>query len=202
MNQKAVEALQQLLRKLPHKDNFLPTSIDDDNFIPDTKLPPTHITQYPIPNDPNIYIPKFKPIKSSVTSTYTFQLGPIEQMTRDSYGAHSHINSIGVPKPDHPFQKTMNGAAQLSTNLVPPSKDIHSTKLKTQSSSSSLQQPQSPHLSHSHTIDTQPLDLYHTMTLKNQPNSPAQIVQYLPQSHMQPPPEQFEIHKSVGYQLH
>lgn len=187
-----------MLRKLPHKDNFIQTqSIDDDNLIPDTKLPPSHITQYPIPKDPNLYIPQFKPIKSSVTNTYTFQLGPIEQITRETYGGSGHSTDDYGRKPDLLSRKSVSGPA-LSTNLVPPpSKDHNSNTLKSQSTSQ---------LSHSHTINAQPLDLYHSMTLKNQPNQ-SHNAPYLPpahtiQSQAPPRPPHFEIHKSVEYQLH
>lgn len=217
-NQKAIEALQLLLRKLPNKlavkENALQTTIDDDNLIPDTKLTPQHITQYQIPNDP--YIPKFKPIKSSVTSTYTFQLGPIEQITQDTYGGsdHEHKHSStnhhlaaaappALPPPPSAYliQKTV-ASPELQRHLVPPPsiESVSITPFNSQSSSSSP---------HSHTIDAQPLDLYHTMTLKrvndnhlNHP--PVQSLPYLPPQKRSNPSNapQFEIQKSIEYQLH
>lgn len=214
-NQKAIEALQLLLRKLPNKlaikDNAIQTTIDDDNIIPDTKITPQHITQYQIPNDP--YIPQFKPIKSSITSTYTFQLGPIEQITQDSYGGsdheHKHLStnhhSAALPPPPPPpsylIQKTVSGP-ELHRHLVPPPsiETVSITPFNSHSSSSSL---------HSHKIDAQPLDLYHTMTLKrvndNHSNHPpVHSLPYLPPQKRSNPSNtpQFEIQKSIEYQLH
>lgn len=237
-----------MLRKLPHKDKLLTQSIDDDNFIPDTKLPippppPRTLTQYQIPNDPHVQIPNFKPIKSSVTSTYTFQLEPIDQqsrLTRGGGGGGQNLhpqakvddvrtkpNHIHISKPIVPGR----GGGQLPINLVPPLKQQQQQRQpppppplqhhKPQIISTTYKSQISPHLSHpSHTINAQPLDLYHTMTLKHQPNHANQIVKYLPptplsplssaqKNHPQPiPPQhpqsshQFEIQKSVEYQLH
>lgn len=200
-NQKAIEALQLLLRKLPNKlavkDNLIPT-IDDDNSIPDTKLTQP-ISQYNIPKDPNIYVPKFKPIKSSVTSTYRFQLGPIEEITKHTYGG----NELGR-KPDVIIENTVNEPHHsLHRHLVPPSIDSVSTTFKSHPSSSTL-----------HAIEAQPLDLYHTMTRKNveKISKPPQLsLPYLPPSsthhrHQQiipnaPKPHHLEIQKSIEYQL-
>ncbi|XP_055313043.1 uncharacterized protein LOC129574699 [Sitodiplosis mosellana] len=206
-NQKAIEALQLLLRKLPNKlavkDNAIQT-IDDDNFIPDTKLTPQHITQYNIPKDP--YIPNFKPIKSSVTSTYTFQLGPLEQITQDTYGGSDHghngLHQSATPPPPYLIQKTVV-SPELQRHLVPPpSIESVSTTFNSHSSSPPLLS-QTPH------IDAQPLDLYHTMTLKhvndNHSNHPpVQSLPYLPprKRSNKPNPHQFEIQKSIEYQLH
>lgn len=230
VNKKAVEALQLLLRKLPHKDKLLTQSIDDDNFIPDTKLQlPPQITQYQIPNDPHVSIPKFKPIKSSVTSTYTFQLEPIDPLTRNSYGGQNHpqakVDDVRT-KPNHiHLSKTVPGhGGQPPINLVPPLQALKQLQPppqhhKPQIISTTYKSQTSPHSSHhSHTINAQPLDLYHTMTLKHQPNHANQIVKYLPPSPLSPSPSlaqknqqpiprpplshQFEIHKSVEYQLH
>lgn len=202
-NQKAIEALQLLLRKLPNKlaakDNAIQT-IDDDNIIPDTKLQtPQHITQYNIPKDP--YIPKFKPIKQSVTSTYTFKLGPIDGITQDTYGGSEIERKPSIhhaqppPPPSYLIQKTINGP-ELNRHLVPPSIDSVSATFS-QSSPSPLISQSAPHA-----IEAQPLDLYHTMTLKNVDAHPqVQSLPYLPpqkQSHV----PQFEIQKSIEYQLH
>lgn len=211
-NQKAIEALQLLLRKLPHKlpvkDNLIPTIIDDDNIIPDTKLT-QHFTQYNIPKDPNVYVPKFKPIKSSVTSTYTFQLGPIEQITKQTYGGngHPHIDERGR-KPDILIQNTISGPSPLHTHLVPPPPSIESVS----TTFKSHPPPLLPHPSplNLHTIDAQPLDLYHTMTLKNVENHShhSQVplsLPYLPPHQYKrqtaPNPHHLEIQKSIAYQL-
>ncbi|XP_031616422.1 uncharacterized protein LOC116336615 [Contarinia nasturtii] len=199
-NQKAIEALQLLLRKLPNKlplkDNSIQT-IDDDNIIPDSKLT-QHITQYNIPNDPNVYIPKFKPIKSSVTSTYTFQLGPFEQITKDTYGGPS--NNVGHNHGLHIEKHNNAPGPGVHAHLVPPSIDSIPTTFKSH--------PTLSQHSHSHTFDAQPLDLYHTMTRKNvetiHMNHPKVSLPYLPPQKRQIPsnPHQFEIQKSIQYQLH
>lgn len=193
-NQKAIEALQLLLRKLPHKLPFKDNSIrttDDDKVI-NTQ----HISQYNIPNDPNQYIPKFKPMKSSVTSTYSFQLGPLEQVTKHTYGGNDYGRKH--------IEKIISGP-ELHTHLIPPSIESISTTFKSQALSS--------HHSHSHAIDAQPLDLYHTMTIKNvgdHSNHPHRHLHsqlplpYLPPQKRQTAlnPHQSEIQKSVEYQLH
>lgn len=184
--------------KLALKDNSIQT-IDDDNIIPDSKLT-QHITQYNIPKDPNVYIPKFKPIKSSVTSTYTFQLGPFEHVMKDTYGPGT--NQIGR-NPSIIIEKPLSAPGPI-THLVPPSIESVPTTFKSHPTLSAH--------SHSHTIDAQPLDLYHTMTRKNvetiQLNHPKVSLPlsspYLPPQKRQtaPNPHQFEIQKSIEYQLH
>lgn len=213
-NQKAIEALQLLLRKLPNKlavkDNLISTTIDDDNILPETKLT-QHITQYNIPKDPNVYVPKFKPIKSSVTSTYTFQLGPLKQITKHTYGGNDHLQqptSLHIDehgrKPDIHIHKTISSQAlppTLHTHLVPPSIESISTTYN-------KSQPPSSSSSTLHTIDAQPLDLYHTMTRKNVENHlnflhPPVQLPYLPPQKRQIPsnPHHLEIQKSIEYQL-
>lgn len=198
--------MQLLLRKLPHKsstkDNFNSIhTIDDDNIIiPDTKITPQHITQYNIPKDPNVYVPKFKPIKSSITSTYTFQLGPIEEITKHTYGTGHHLDDQTGQNPDRIIRKSISGPT-LQTNLVPPIKEPISSIFK----SNQIPKTQSQY-SHSHTVDAPPLDLYHAMTIKN--NQPK----LTPSSYLQPPslssssqsppnPSQMQIYKSIEYQI-
>lgn len=219
-NQKAVEALRILLRKLPNKltlptDNLNEIELndnnddDDNNNLPDKTFSPHNIKQYGIPNDPtSVQIPNFRPIKS-LTSTYTFQLGPFESVTKHTIGgpdSDEHISISSGPKTkilsNNPHSNLALHANHLT--LVPPH-PIKSTSFR----------------------DVPPsLDLYHSMTLKNHlkpihPNysnknnnfhqnindhtnhlQPPQTVVYLPpqspQLHSSP---QFEIQKSIQYQI-
>lgn len=202
-NQKAVEALQYLLRKLPNKLSFkdnlnaLPIT-DDDNNLSDIR-PISQLKQYNIPNDPNI--PEFKPLKNAITSTYTWSLGPYESSTKhtvqelndDSIGTISTVSNLNnkfivrQPQPTHTN-------FTLHRNLTPP---------KPASYRHQLHKNYPSYQSHSYTINAQPLDLYHTMSLKNDPVKINSLPQHEIEIHLPPASKpHFQIQKSIEYQLH
>lgn len=241
-NQKAIEALSYVLRNLPNKmkytdqSNGLPPTIDTDNIIfdkrPPVVLPPT---QYKIPNDPamTVRIPEFKPL-NSITSTYTLSLGPIESVTTkhliggpsdadDTIGtvlATSYSNKqVVVQKPQNTIKNKFHPPPPAPPSLLRlPSPKIQQTlSAHTQQLPQPPPPPPPPHhtvQNHSHTINAQPLDLYHTMSLKHDPvksnfiSIPHQLQKHRLVSHAPLPPykplhsPQFEIQKSIEYQLH
>lgn len=199
-NQKAVEALQFLLRKLPNKFvvkddtiNTIPT-IDDETLL-DPKIAIAHLKQYDIPNDP-IHIPDFKPIKPAITSTYTFQVGPIESVTRHTIGENnSGFTSITGPQSKLILPNPVPKYTLPNADLIPPPFPYPSKHLNNEISNIQIE-------THNQAINTQPLDLYHTMTLKNGANvAVPETVVYLP-PHPHQKTSQFEIQKSIQYQLH
>lgn len=235
-SQKAIEALRLILRKLPNKlttppkDNNNDIQVNDDNDDDNNNdlLHDNHklvqlqhnLKQFGIPHDPN-QIPEFKPLKS-LTSTYTFHMGPFESVTKHTIGGLDTSVENGV------------------FNVVPP----HNTQ--SQQSTNQLYYDVAPYRGQRHTSNTNanpkahPLDIYHTMTLKNSAkthhhhhhpqsnqinhsqnnnkknvkylneqhhsnnnnnnnNVPSQPLIYLsPQSNS---PSNFEIQKSIQYQL-
>lgn len=188
-NQKAVEALTFLLQKLPNKfalhsdeENSVHAEINDE-ILQDYKVttPPTVFKQHSIPSDP-VHIPQFKPIKPAITSTYTFQLGPIESVT----GPDSKL-ILPHPIPHHQHIPHYD--------LVPPPVPITS-------SHNTNENAQYSYKIHSDAIESpplNPLDLYHTMTIKNNNNNAPNTLLYVPPSPNQQP--LFEIQKSIQYQL-
>lgn len=225
-SQKAIEALRLLLRKLPNKltklpkDKFNEIQLNDDNDNDNNDLlRDTHkfVQQYSIPNDPN-QIPEFKPIKS-LTSTYTFQLGPFESVTKHTVGGLDSDEHIPNPVTNTKFH------LQNEAFHVAPHTSSHNQQLYFDAAPYRAQR-------HTSNANAHPLDLYHTMTLKNNAknhhhhpsnqinhsshnnnkivknlneqhyshnNAPSQPLIYLPpQSNS---PSNFEIQKSIQYQL-
>lgn len=196
---KAVEALQQLLRKLPNK-LIAKDNLNDVNSVDNHDHDKTLVKQYHIPNDP-VTIPEFKPIKPAITSTYTFKLGPIETVTKHTIGGNSNANSGGGGG---------SGGDQTKYTFIQnpvPNYTVH-TNIRPQSQSH-LSQQYSHSSRHNQAVNRPPLDLYHTMTLKNNNhnthnhnnnnNSNKQkqsSVFYLPAN------QPYEIQKSIEYQLH
>lgn len=232
-SQKAIEALRLLLRKLPNKLTKLPKNKfneiqlnDDNNNDNDNdnndQIRDNHkfvkqqhtLKQYGIPNDPN-QIPEFKPIKS-LTSTYTFQLGPFESVTKHTIGGLDSDEHISNPVTNTKFH-LQNGVFNVAPHT--PSHQLYFDA--------------APYRGQRHTLNTNahPLDLYHTMTLKNSAktphhhsnqinlsshnnnkivknlnephhsnnNAPSQPLIYLPPQPISP--SSFEIQKSIQYQL-
>lgn len=189
---RAIEALQTLLRKLPNKlttkDHINDIdSVDIHGHENDIQTP---LKQYTIPQDP-VRIPNFKPIKSpAITSTYTFQLGPIETVTKHTIGGSAgDISNVASAEPnDHPSKFTI--IQQPNPNYT----------IQTSFGSNR------PSASHSHAVNQPPLNLYHKMTLKNgHGQHPSQRQQqpptllYLP-GEKQPYNVQ-EIQKSIEYSI-
>lgn len=182
----------------------LPPTIDTDNIIFDKRPMFLSAPQFRIPNDPSmaIRIPEFKPL-NSITSTYKMSLGPIESVTR---------HTIAGPVINDGNDDTIGTilATAYSNKQVVVDKPQITIKSK-------LHHPLPPQIqatrNHSHTINAQPLDLYHTMSLKNDPVK-VNIIP-LPHQHKhrlvshlhslppyKPKSPQFEIQKSIEYQLH
>lgn len=201
-----------------------PTTFDNDIIL--DKRP---ASQYKIPQDPlvTVRIPEFKPL-NSITSTYSLSLGPIESVTKHAIiGPNEADDTIGTVLATAYSNKQVvvdKSPIPLPPPPPPPSKTI--TKLH-----APLSHPPPPlpppkgillfadgptlhhtHKTFTHTINAQPLDLYHTMTLKNDPVRPNLIQRAPPQKHrppthshpsiFQPNSPQFEIQKSIEYQLH
>lgn len=173
-HKRAIEALQSLLRKLPNKltakDHINDIdSIDIHGHENDINTPPK---QYNIPKDPT-HIPEFKPIKApAITSTYTFQLGPIETVTKHTIGggggSGANTNHAGA------------------TFAAPNGKHSKYTIIQNPVPNYTIQtsiQSQRPSSSHSQAVNQPPLNLYHTMTLKN---GHGQQQQHQHQNHRQP----------------
>lgn len=197
-HQKAVEALQILLRKLPNK---LTANQLNDIHGNDDRQP---IKQYNFPKEP-VRIPDFKPIKpQSITSTYTFQVGPFEAVTKHTVGAaDSNESSVGYQAPNRPQThnrpQTQNQPHIQNRPLAIPSHSLAppvSLAAASPFSASSSGYPKSEY-------NQPPLDLYHTMTLKNNhpqapPHSPNTLF-YLPGE--RGPLQVQGIQKSIEYRL-
>lgn len=191
-HKRAIEALQSLLRKLPNKL----AAKDHINDIDSVEMTYGHendirtpLKQYNIPKDP-VRIPQFKPINKSpaLTSTYTFQLGPIETVTKHTIGGSEDGNSnavLAAPNDNH-------SKYTFIQNPVP----NYTIQTSIQS--------KRPYSSHSHTVNQPPLNLYHTMTLKNghgqrQHQSQPSKLLYLPGE--QQPYNIQGIQKSIEYRI-
>lgn len=193
-HKRAIEALQSLLRKLPNKlttkDNHINDidSVDTHGQYNDIHTPPK---QYNIPNDP-LRIPEFKPIKSpAITSTYTFQLGPIETVTKHTIGGDgsdsNHATASVVPNDKHSKYTIIQNPYPnytIQTNI----------------------QSKRPSSSHRQAVNQPPLNLYHKMTLKNghgqhhsQHQSQPSTLLYLPGEHK--PYNIQNIQKSIEYRI-
>lgn len=160
---RAIEALQTLLRKLPNRqttqDNYI-NDIDDVDIHGhenDLKSPPK---PYDIPNDP-VRIPAFKPIHKTpaITTTYTVQLGPIETVTKHTIGGggdvsmaatpnHSKFTIVQNPHPNYTIQTSVQHSKRPPGNS--PNRNHKNNGPR---SETAVNQP--------------PLNLYHTMTLRN-----------------------------------
>lgn len=180
-NKKAVEALELLLSKLPHKSlvkdgtklNIESGGTGHVNDIP--------FKQFEIPNDPtsNAAIPPFKPLQSvkGITSTYTVRLGPIEAVTKHTIGQ----STSGEVKDDK-VRYTYDHPTKTFTVSASPQPPLPSL-------SSPSSQSQSAQLAQSFMANRAPLDLYHTMALKQGNGQP--VVLYQP----------YEVVKSIAYEI-
>lgn len=194
-HKRAIEALQSLLRKLPNKL----AAKDHINDIDSIEMTYGHendirtpLKQYNIPNDP-VRIPQFKPINKSpaLTSTYTFQLGPIETVTKHTIGGSEDGNShsaLATPTDNHSkytFIQNPLPNYTIQTSI----------------------QSKRPSSSHSQAVNQPPLNLYHTMTLKNghgqrqrqQQSAQTSKLLYLPGE--QQPYNIQGIQKSIEYRI-
>lgn len=197
-HQKAVEALQLLLRKLPNK-NAIKDQLNDSNDNYDDK---TTIKQYEIPRDP-IHIPQFKPMKPQISTTYTLQVGPINSVTKHSIGGNGGDSAVLAAA-----AAAVSGGNQnkYTIKIQAPNSQQYHHQQNQQSLPYAPQQQQSHHsyqpihnspLSASNAylneaVNRPPLNLYHTMSLKNGPtHHNAHISLQHPPSH---PPPQLHIH--------
>lgn len=204
-HQKAVEALQLLLRKLPNK-----LAIKDQlNDVRDNNDDKHTIKQYEIPRDP-VHIPQFKPIKPQISTTYTLQVGPIESVTKQTIGGNNDPSVLaaaaaavaGGDRNQYTIKIQHQNPNQAQIQ------HLHSAPLH-QTQTHSYQPPQpihNPSLSGSggyisEALNRSPLNLYHTMSLKNGPRPTIHLNQpkyFPPQS--QPLPSLQQSHPHVHQQ--
>lgn len=184
------------------KDNSYLQNVDTDhnNNKYNDNINKVPIKQYAIPNDP-VVIPKFKPINPALTATHTFQFGPIETVTRHTIGLDNDTVYVGVSgdkmklpqtKPAFLITQYQPSSSVNNNNLSPP------TRLNPVNSAP-------VHHSPIQTPISQPLDLYHTMTLKysNANANANSLKQNRPPASVYLPVNQpFEIQKSISYELH
>lgn len=196
-NQKAVEALQLLLQKLPNKEEAREVLANpSENTIYVEKAP---YKQYPIPSEPSAAtkVPAFKPLGPiDITSTYKLQMGPYSAVTetklnnvrsveKTKYSYRGPVQQVRVSQlPPHPMApKAAPPPNPLITNPA-----IASAAAA--NAANSLQIPQA------YAVNAQPpLNLYHTMTMKKIAHAP---IRSAPQKMVYQP---IEITKSIAYEI-
>lgn len=209
-NKKAVEALELLLRKLPHKFT-LQADINKEPI--DNDIVNTPPKQYNIPRDRTITttttsttIPPFKPLRplSGISSTYRLQLGPYEAVSQH-FLTEQGTGSVSAEKPnkysyDRPARPLAVSPQPLSVAHAVPIQYTNAIPLQSAITPQIQQLMNSPQLLQAHVANLPPLDLYHTMTLKQndvvgqqavKTGVPAAAVLYEP----------YEIAKSVTYEI-
>lgn len=200
-HQKAVEALQLLLRKLPNKLALKDQLNDIRNDDHDNSVT---IKQYSIPRDP-IRIPQFKPIKPpAFSTTYTFKVGPVESVSHHSAGGHGDPVALAAAA------AAVSGGGDHTKYAIIQNQPQHQPPAHTQSYQSAHNSPLSASSAYG-APNQSPLSLYHTMALKNGHTHPNQPSHSHPHQHPPPvfylPGEQrpFQVQgfqKSIEYRLH
>lgn len=202
-NKKAVEALELLLRKLPHK-----LTIKDDikhrpDSLQDNELSNAPIRQYNIPKDPlggGAPIPAFKPLKplTGITSTYTLRLGPIEASTQHTVGhvdTGSHGSQLHSDKGPYSYNVPSKTVVIETQPVAVSPTPFQISPAPFQISPAPFQNSPAP-FQQTYVSNLQPLDLYHSMSLKH--GQGQTVVKTLPSAFLYQP---YEIQKSIAYEL-
>lgn len=211
-NKKAVEALELLLRKLPHKFT-LQADIKKETI--DNDIVNTPPKQYNIPKDPiatsATTIPPFKPLRplTGISSTYTLQLGPYEAVSQH-FLTEQGTGSVNVDKPKkynydrpaRPLTVSQQPLPAVAAHAIP-IQYTNSIPIQSPMPPQIRQLVNSPQLLQAHVANLPPLDLYHTMTLKQNDVSQTAVQSGIPAAAAAAAVlyEPFEITKSVAYEI-
>lgn len=198
-NQKAVEALQLLLQKLPNKLTVEEEVANpSENDIHVEKVP---FKQYAIPRDalPATKVPTFRPLGpiNSITSTYKFQLGPYQAVTethlgQGNRGGSSDHSKYPYSRPVQPL-KVGQPPAPVPANAVASNVLIANPAIASAAAANAANSLPSPQ---AYVANAPPLDLYHTMILKN--NNGQRPIRTAPATFVYQP---YEITKSIAYEI-
>lgn len=214
-NQKAIEALQLLLQKLPDKTAAVEAiragNPAENDVVPVEK---ERYKQYPIPSDSLSVtsVPPFKPLAqiTGITTTYRVKLGPYEAVTEallknaiaeDSakYVYDQPVHPLRAPQhttvprspPPQPPSQYASASAPGPVHLPPPKRAAPAaTPLIANpaiASAAAANAANSLAGPHAYIANTPPLNLYHTMSMKHKGQGFVARAKDL-DSHPPPPP--------------